>query len=61
MFILVETSDGSFVVVKRSDIRRVYKKNDTETFICFTTKVNTPLTVKGSPEDFFRVYLDVKN
>ncbi len=61
MHLLIMTVDGDFVVVKRSDIRRIYKKNDKECFVCFYTNKNTPLTISGSPEDFFHIYLETKN
>lgn len=60
MFILITASNGDEYVVKRSDIRRIYTKSSEESYVCFTGTKNPPITVKGSPADFFNVYLTTK-
>lgn len=61
MFIHITTAvDGLEYIVKRSDIRRVYPKSKTETFVCFNGTKNSPITVAGSPADFYRVYIETK-
>jgi len=57
MHILIECSDGSKRVRKKSDIRDVYTDSKGDTFIYFNGVKNTPLKYKGTAEDFFNIYL----
>lgn len=59
MYLFIVASDGRQYVIKKSDIRRVYRDDVSDTnFIVFNNKsLNTPIKINETPEVFYNTYL----
>ena len=56
--ILITDENDNQYVVKKTDIRRVYRDKITKkTTVCFTGAKNTPIRIKDSVEGFFNIHL----
>lgn len=57
---LIKDINGEYYIVKKTDIRRVYKDNNGKTVILFNGQKNTPLRVKETVVDFFNIHYATK-
>lgn len=53
MHVLLTTTEGDKVMVKKCDIRRASKVTDDVTSVVFAGAKNTPIRIKGSVQDFY--------
>jgi len=57
MYLLITDKHKKDFIIKKSDIRRVYKDANNNTVILFTGAKNTPIQVNESVEDFFNIFI----